>query len=197
MRSGHWRRFGAHEKVALSIIAYDCSGLIVRYLLDNGLIGYDTTANGLYFNQCSAILRKDLRGGDLVFKKYRLKNEMYHVGVYMGDGTVVHAKGRDVGVVRKSINATTWNRYGRLTVFALVDTDVVYTRLLKNIGEPYMMGDDVRGVQKALKEAGFDPDIIDGEYGPKTQQAVIGFQEVNELETDGIVGPETWAQLFG
>jgi len=108
--------YNAHIKAGLSVIAYDCSGLIIKYLLDNKLTSYDTTANGIYFNFCSAIGRTDLQAGDLVFRKYTTKNKMYHVGVYIGDGTVVHSKGRDYGVVRESLSAVNWNRYGRLNV---------------------------------------------------------------------------------
>ncbi|MEK7528590.1 MAG: peptidoglycan-binding domain-containing protein [Patescibacteria group bacterium] len=38
--------------------------------------------------------------------------------------------------------------------------------------------------------------VIDGYFGPKTQSAVIDFQKNNRLETDGIVGPQTWNALF-
>jgi N-acetyl-anhydromuramyl-L-alanine amidase AmpD len=37
--------------------------------------------------------------------------------------------------------------------------------------------------------------IPDGVYGPKTKAAVLGFQRANNLTTDGIVGPLTWAAM--
>lgn len=37
----------------------------------------------------------------------------------------------------------------------------------------------------------------DGDFGPQTKSAVLAFQRRNELEADGIVGPETWAALLG
>jgi hypothetical protein len=110
--------FFDHVKKGLSLIIYDCSGLIVKWLLDNKLISRDYNANGIYYVLCSAIERSSLQAGDLVFKKYLTSSRMYHVGVYKGDGTVVHAKGRDYGVVNESINATGWNRYGRLKALA-------------------------------------------------------------------------------
>ena len=189
-------QYEKHAAQGRTLVAYDCSGLIIKYLLDNNMIGHDTTANGLYFSQCTAITEDDLRAGDLVFRKYRAKNKMHHVGVYMGDGTVVHAKGRDVGVVREGIGATAWNRYGRLNVFAEVEEacgDLV--RKLKKM-QPYMRGDDVRAVQTALKESGFDPGKIDGVYGPNTKTAVITYQKAKGLEADGIVGPITWTSLM-
>jgi peptidoglycan hydrolase-like protein with peptidoglycan-binding domain len=174
-----------------SLCAYDCSGLVVKWLMDNGYLKSDKTANGLYFDACSAISKSTLQTGDLVFKKYSSKNRMYHVGIYMGDGTVVHAKGRDSGVVREAISADGWNRYGRLISFGATG----YTRLLK-LTTPYMNGADVAAVQAALADKGYSPGSIDGYYGPATEKAVVAFQKASKLEADGIVGPLTWGALF-
>lgn len=34
--------------------------------------------------------------------------------------------------------------------------------------------------------------VVDGEFGQKTKEAVIAFQKENDLDEDGIVGPDTW-----
>jgi hypothetical protein len=57
-------------------------------------------------------------------------------------------------------------------------------------------GPDVREVQKALNsraKAGLSPD---GDFGPLTRTAVINFQRANQLQVDGIVGPQTRHALF-
>ncbi|GAA3399297.1 peptidoglycan-binding domain-containing protein [Streptomyces roseoviridis] len=36
---------------------------------------------------------------------------------------------------------------------------------------------------------------VDGEFGPKTERAVMAFQRDRRLAVDGIVGPRTWAAL--
>jgi len=179
--------------------AFDCSGLVVRWLMDNGYLKSDRTANGLYFSECDAIGKSELAAGDLVFRKYVTKNQMYHVGVYMGDGSVVHSKGRDDGVTREAISKTNWNRFGRLKCFggAAAAAAPGYTRLLKNTGKPYMSGADVTAAQAALKAKGFDPKGVDGSYGPDTEAAVKAYQAANGLETDGVVGPKTWEKLVG
>jgi peptidoglycan hydrolase-like protein with peptidoglycan-binding domain len=53
----------------------------------------------------------------------------------------------------------------------------------------------VRGVQRRLKQLGFDPGEIDGRFGAQTEAAVKQLQEKYELDVDGVVGPKTWAVL--
>lgn len=50
-------------------------------------------------------------------------------------------------------------------------------------------GTDVEKLQKLLKIT------IDGDFGPKTEEAVKKFQKEHKLDVDGIVGPKTWAAL--
>lgn len=55
--------------------------------------------------------------------------------------------------------------------------------------------DRIKKVQRALEQAGFDPGPIDGEFGPRTDQALRAFQKAQGLEPDGIVGVKTWTAL--
>lgn len=55
-------------------------------------------------------------------------------------------------------------------------------------------GENVRRLQKALNRV-LPPVQIDGEFGPKTEAAVIAFQKSRGLKPDGIVGRLTWAAL--
>jgi len=50
---------------------------------------------------------------------------------------------------------------------------------------------DVRGIQQALKDQGFDPGGVDGVWGRNTVAAVKAFQQARGLKADGIVGPAT------
>jgi peptidoglycan L-alanyl-D-glutamate endopeptidase CwlK len=56
-------------------------------------------------------------------------------------------------------------------------------------------GPDVTALQQKLKDLGFDPKGIDGNFGGGTEAAVIAFQEANGLDVDGKVGPNTRAAL--
>jgi peptidoglycan hydrolase-like protein with peptidoglycan-binding domain len=37
----------------------------------------------------------------------------------------------------------------------------------------------------------------DGDFGPATERALVGWQRENGLEPDGIAGPSTLAKLLG
>ena len=57
-------------------------------------------------------------------------------------------------------------------------------------------GGRVRKVQKALNARGFGPLTADGAFGRLTEEAVIQFQQSENLDADGLVGPATSAALF-
>ncbi len=56
-------------------------------------------------------------------------------------------------------------------------------------------GADVRRLQERLKEVGFSPGAIDGDFGPATDAAVMAFQASEGLLADGVAGPRTLAAL--
>jgi peptidoglycan hydrolase-like protein with peptidoglycan-binding domain len=60
-------------------------------------------------------------------------------------------------------------------------------------------GKYVKEAQCLLLYWGFNPDGIDGSFGPNTKDAVLGFQGWLHvpcgLSVDGIVGPHTWHAL--
>jgi peptidoglycan L-alanyl-D-glutamate endopeptidase CwlK len=56
-------------------------------------------------------------------------------------------------------------------------------------------GKDVERLQKKLAKLGFPPGVIDGDFGPGTEAAVMAFQHSRELLADGEAGPRTLAAL--
>jgi peptidoglycan hydrolase-like protein with peptidoglycan-binding domain len=55
----------------------------------------------------------------------------------------------------------------------------------------------VKQIQQALADKGYNVGPVDGSFGPMTDAAVRDFQKDAGEYVDGIVGPKTWAALFG
>lgn len=61
-------------------------------------------------------------------------------------------------------------------------------------GEP----DQVRELQTDLVTLGLlAPSLVTGNYGPRTREAVLHFQQQAGLVADGMAGPATWAKIVG
>ena len=58
-------------------------------------------------------------------------------------------------------------------------------------------GDQVKTLQKRLKELGYYQGSVDGSYGDSTTAAVMAFQLRNNLTVDGKAGPATQRVLYG
>ena len=56
-------------------------------------------------------------------------------------------------------------------------------------------GAEVKKLQEALKSRGFNPGVVDGDFGPATTAAVIAFQKSEGLLADGVTGPRTQRAL--
>lgn len=85
---------------------FDCSGLIVSYLLSVGAISYDMTADGIY-DKCKKISKDEVREGDFAFLLNASKNAT-HIG-YMADRkTVIHAFNYSRGVIEEDVGKQKW-----------------------------------------------------------------------------------------
>jgi len=60
---------------------------------------------------------------------------------------------------------------------------------------PGARGDQVARMQSRLLAHGFDPQGVDGIYGPNTGAALRAFQGARGIGVDGICGPITWSHL--
>ncbi|MGN0747591.1 MAG: peptidoglycan-binding protein [Aristaeellaceae bacterium] len=58
-------------------------------------------------------------------------------------------------------------------------------------------GDAVKKLQQQLKTLGYYSGSVDGKYGSGTTQAVMTFQQMNDLRVDGVAGPATQRALYG
>lgn len=96
--------------------AYDCAQL-TRWCMD--AIGVKLVSGATsQWNKTAWAEKGEISGMPrekmcLVFRRDSAK-VMGHVGVYLGDGTVVHAKGHDYGVVREGLE-----EYGRFTHYGV------------------------------------------------------------------------------
>ncbi|OYO20806.1 peptidase [Enemella dayhoffiae] len=57
-------------------------------------------------------------------------------------------------------------------------------------------GPAVKAIQETLNANGARLQV-DGSFGPATKKAVISFQDAKNLDSDGVVGPNTWGALLG
>jgi len=58
-----------------------------------------------------------------------------------------------------------------------------------------MSGEEVRALQQALAERGYDVGEADGVYGGRTRSAVLAFQRDHGLAADGVAGRQTLQAL--
>ena len=157
------------------ILCYDCSGLIVAFLLDVGILKSDRTAAALY-SMCETKLDAPEKPGDFVCYYHPEKKKITHIGVYIGDGKVIEAKGRDYGVVESPLNETAWNRYGRLAALAPYVSEYPLTPLSLAVCKPVSEGSGYALLQEALNALGYtDNDgstlTVDGKWGKRSRQA--------------------------
>lgn len=164
--------------------AFDCSGLGMYFIQNlHGLSKSDRSAEGMR-KFCTEINRSELRAGDWVF---RVNDKgAYHIGyVIDNEKRIIHARGRDFGVVCEFLNengANYWNAYGRPTIFDSATPE----RELK-LESPYMRGDDVLALQETLLFLGYDEiGAADGVFGSKTDAALRSFQGRTENLTSGV-----------
>ena len=76
----------------------------------------------MLYARCTPVSMNELKPGDLLFryKTVNGKRDYHHVGVYVGRGLAIEAKGRDDGVVIRPLYASGksyWECAGRLKIF--------------------------------------------------------------------------------
>ncbi len=134
------------------------------------------------------------------------RNIAGHVGIYVGDGYIVHLYGTKV--VKTTIDYVLntsgynyqyrgWGYHGNATLgdgnisenpddYPIPQRNIYYT-------SPVMRGDDVCWIQAVLRKLGYTKYCtqVDGSYGPGTRDDVRCFQYDHGLTVDCSVGPAT------
>ncbi len=195
------RRYGSKwigHKVA------DCSGLFSWAFKQLGGYMYHGS-DSMYRKYCTqkGELKKGkrtdgatLKPGTAVFvwngKKYS------HVGLFIGEGTVIEAMGTMSGVTTTKVTAGKWTHWGELVgVDYANNLELMESATSRPIIRKGSKGSAVTELQAMLLKFGYDlgPCGIDGDFGKSTDAAVRSFQTDHRLTVDGICGPATWTEL--
>ena len=198
----------------------DCSGLFAwAFKKLGGAIAHGS--NSIWDRYCSSKGElkngkrtdgKDLKPGSAVFTYNKAKDNRGHIGLYVGDGWVVEAKGTQAGVIKSKVTDSKWVEWGELKGVDYKNADEVSTtepaKDDDNQGFPTdtawhptirrgSKGQDVVDCQTMLYKLGYGLGVwgIDGDYGAQTERAVKEFQSDHRLTVDGVCGPMTWDAL--
>lgn len=189
----------------------DCSGLFYWAFKQLGGYMYHGS-NTMYKSYCTAkgTLSKGKRTDGMALKLGTAlftgtESDHGHVGLYIGDGNVIEAKGTQAGVVLSKASNTKWTFWGELKGVdygsAIPDSSGNQGFPDETVWRPTIRkgckGEDVKYVQTILYNLGYDLGKygIDGDFGSATQAAVKEFQRDNRLNPDGVVGPLTYEAL--
>lgn len=190
---------------------HDCGGLIEGYLMSASptakpvyKASYDYSANGL---RAACKIKGDIGTipelpGVCVFYNN-------HVGVYIGGGEVIEARGHAYGVVKTKLSERPWKWWGyhpliqylepeEIPATKEVDTVTIELPILKK-GMKNI--EAIKTLQRLLKAYGYKGKDgkaleIDGSFGGHTDFAVRAYQADKKLEVDGSVGKHTWTALL-
>ena len=180
---------------------HDCVGLVKGYLWCDGPedatpvynAAQDVSANMMYASceKAGQIHTMPDVPGVLVFYNY-------HMGVYIGNGEVVEARGRKYGVVKTKLVDRPWTSWGYCP-YVTYETEQKMLDMKLPVLKKGAKGQPVKAMQILLIGYGFPMEGYgpDGSFGGATKRALEKFQEANGLEVDGSCGRKTWAKLLG
>lgn len=176
--------------------AADCSGLLVGACRSVKASFGDVSSKG-WINSC----KKQGNMKDMPDVAGLVLWREGHVGLYIGDGMQIEARGTDYGVVVSPVDTQKWTKWGYSEHFIYEEPEPVPTvwtvsRILKLVS-PMMKGDDIKELQRRLKAEGHDAGNPDGIFGDKTKKAVEAYQKAVKLTVDGKAGKNTITKLGG
>lgn len=197
------RKAGYMADIAAGRMCADCVGMIKAFFWMGGDIHGknvyasngcpDTSANGMIAlckKQGPIKTMPDIPG--LVVWKSG------HIGVYIGGGYTIEERGFNYDCQKRKLSDGPWTKWGKLPASMLqYVTDGESTEPEQPEGERILRngceGEDVRALQTALIELGYDCGRwgADGDFGDATEQAVQAFQSDAGIDPDGEVGPLT------
>lgn len=124
-----------------------------------------------------------------------------HVGVYVGDNTIIEAMGFNYGVVTSKLPSTRWTHWFALPILnynANLNSNINDTAL--KLGDRTLKigssGQDVQELQQLLNQILNLSLVEDGKYGEKTKAAVNKLQAKLSVSMDGTYGSQTHNALM-
>lgn len=208
-------RWGADYDCSSFIIsAYKAAGVPLTCTYTGNMRG-DMLRTGFVdvTSSCNLATCAGLQAGDI------LLNHKYHTAMYIGGGRLVHAsineRGTTTGgtlgdqtgreICERGYYNYPWDcvlRYvGDETPADSHDSTPAIARKTCKVELPQIAKGDISAataaLQGALTHLGYNTTWIDGEFGTRTHNMLMGFQAEHGLKVDGIAGAETWAALLG
>lgn len=174
----------------------DCSGLFVWAYREKGAYIYHGS-NTIWKKHLSAKGKvkngkkedgTELLPGTAVFLHRKADDCRHHIGLYIGVGVVIEAKGTKYGVVTSNISK--WDEWGELSAVIYREGDESKMDTVRK----GCKGEDVLRMQNCLKARGYKCEA-DGAFGAETLAELKAFQTEAGLSADGVCGPLTWAAL--
>ena len=125
-----------------------------------------------------------------------------HVGYYIGDGWAVEWRGFSYGCVKTKVKDRPWTHWYKLPFILYPEmaesgeeTTAENTTLGSRLLKKGLTGYDVKLLQEYLNQLGAALET-DGEFGRKTEAAVIDFQKDAGITVDGLYGKQSHAALL-
>ena len=174
----------------------DCSGLFAwafRELGGSIYHGSNTIWNKYCVRQGRIGSLQALIPGTAVFL---VKNgNRHHIGLYVGNGKCIEAKGTRYGVVESELGH--WDEWGLLRGVDYGDQTPPESPDDRPTLRRGDQGDLVKKAQELLIAKGFFCGSYgaDGKFGPATEAAVKNLQSASRLKADGVIGEKTWSAL--
>ena len=196
---------------------YDCSSAVITAWERAGVLvkaagaGYTGNMRGAFLRCGFADVTKrvELCSGAGLLRGDVLLNVRHHTAIYCGNGLEAEASINEKGgvaggepgdqtgreILIRPYRNYPWDcvlRYGGETESLPAQWVRAELPLLRKGAR----GPAAAACQAALCEQGFDPGEIDGDFGPRTEDALRRFQTAVDLESDGICGGESWTALM-
>ena len=197
---------------------YDCSSFVISAYkaagvpINTNVVNYTGNLQGLLqfgFKDVTSSVNLNngsgLQRGDVLW--YHLSGTSGHTALYAGNNQIVHARGQSYGsskpgdqgseIAVTGYSRSRWQhvyRYGGVSVSPQPSQPTPTPTVKRYAVSAQLPIIKIGSISKAVKVwqtiVGVD---ADGEFGVNTHNATVQFQKAHGLETDGEVGPLTWA----